>query len=244
MNAFSKPWFDVPVAHGCLRFATCLLPREHVAQNHAPDPKLFNGLLFDPANPSLQAQAVQKGGRQSAWFVQGPFGSAVLRHYRRGGWVAKISADRYFWQGAQATRSMAEFTMLHEMTRLGLPVPEPLAAGYWRRSLSYRAALVVARIENAAPLAMQLQPENAARVASVLKQFHDANVWHADLNAFNILLDPSGKVWLIDFDRGRFRSMSASLRRRNLLRLRRSLLKVAGSQGDIFWQALSNAYYA
>ena len=134
--------------------------------------------------------------------------------------------------------------MLHEMTRLGLPVPEPLAAGYWRRSLSYRAALVVARIENAAPLAMQLQPENAVRVASVLKQFHDANVWHADLNAFNILLDPSGKVWLIDFDRGRFRSMSASLRRRNLLRLRRSLLKVAGSQGDIFWQALSNAYYA
>jgi|TARA_R100001244_G_scaffold114563_1_gene84903 3-deoxy-D-manno-octulosonic acid kinase len=242
MKLLSKAWFDINVEKGRLRFSDMLLPEAE--KRGEPDPDVFNGLLFDPNNPSLQARAVQKGGRQSAWFVQGIFGSAVLRHYRRGGLVAKISANRYCWQGAQATRSMAEFVMLHEMMMLGLPVPAPLAAGYWRRGMSYRAALVVARIENATPLASQLLPENAIRVASVLKQFHDANIWHADLNAFNILLDTSGTVWLIDFDRGRFRFMSAALRQRNLRRLRRSLVKVAGQQGDAFWQALNSAYYA
>lgn len=242
MNRFSTPWFDVFAAHSGLRFAKTLLPDG--GERGEPDPDLFNGSLFDPGNPRLRAQAVQKGGRQAAWFVQGPFGSAVLRHYRRGGLVAKISVDRYLWLGGQATRSMAEFAMLHKMSQLNLPVPEPLAAGYWRYGLSYTAALVVARIENSTPLALQLQPENAVRVASVLKQFHDANVWHADLNAFNILFDANGKVWLIDFDRGRFRPMSAALRRRNLRRLHRSLLKVAGTQGEVFWQAMSSAYYA
>jgi hypothetical protein len=38
--------------------------------------------------------------------------------------------------------------------------------------------------------------------------------------------------------------MSAALRQRNLRRLRRSLVKVAGQQGDAFWQALNSAYYA
>ncbi|MBC7204556.1 MAG: 3-deoxy-D-manno-octulosonic acid kinase [Pusillimonas sp.] len=232
----------MPVAHGRLRFSCGLLPQGR--QSNSPDSEVFNGLLFDPNNPRLQAQSVQQGGRQSAWFVQGPFGSAVLRHYRRGGLVARISADRYFWQGREATRSMAEFVMLHEMLAMGLPVPAPLAAAYWRQGISYRAALVVARIENAMPLATQLNPENAAPVASVLKQFHDADVWHADLNAFNILLDANGHVWLVDFDRGRFRKMSARLRQRNLRRLRRSLSKVAGAQGDAFWQALNSAYYA
>src|SRR5690606_32966692 len=111
--AMKQPWFDVPVVRGCLRFNTNLVSE----QTHcdSPDPETFNGLLFDPANPVLHAQAVQQGGRQSAWFVQGPFGDAVLRHYRRGGLAAKISEDRYLWQGAEATRSMAEFVMLSKM---------------------------------------------------------------------------------------------------------------------------------
>src|SRR5690554_3308479 len=65
--------------------------------------------LFDPASSALAATVVTRAGRQAAWFVQGEFGSGVLRHYRRGGLIARLSADRYIWTGSAATRSFAEY---------------------------------------------------------------------------------------------------------------------------------------
>src|SRR5690554_1659815 len=91
--------------------------------------------LFDPKTQALNAAAVSQGGRQAAWFVEGDFGRAVLRHYQRGGAIARISKDRYVWRGADATRSMAEFQILARMHALGLAVPRPLAAAYWRSGL-------------------------------------------------------------------------------------------------------------
>ena len=63
--------------------------------------------LFDAGSSMLNAVAVGQGGRQAAWFVQGEFGQGVLRHYRRGGLIARLSADRYIWKGAAATRSLS-----------------------------------------------------------------------------------------------------------------------------------------
>lgn len=233
-------WFDRPVRNGLLRFSANLNLERISPESNEDD--VFNALLFDPMNPALKAQPVQKGGRQSAWFINGPLGPAVLRHYRRGGLVAKISKNRYVWRGSERTRAMAEYVMLQQLYDMDLPVPAPMAAGYWRKGLTYRAALITARIVPAKPLATQLGTANATDIARVLKRFHDANVWHADLNAFNILLDAENKVWLIDFDRGQFRQMSTGLRRKNLLRLRRSLVKVAGQAGETFWQRLCSAY--
>lgn len=200
-----------------------------------PDPS-----IFDPDNPLLQADAVQVGGRQSAWFVSGGFGEAVLRHYRRGGLVARVSRDRYVWAGAGATRSFAEFRILRYLHDLGLAVPAPLAAAYWKSGLTYRAAILIERIAQVRTLAQALaQPQTVARA---IFDMHEAGVWHADLNAFNILLDDAGRVWLIDFDRARRRKLHAKLRQANLLRLRRSLNKVAGTEGLACWQQIYNAY--
>jgi 3-deoxy-D-manno-octulosonic acid kinase len=80
-------------------------------------------------------------------------------------------------------------------------------------------------------------------VATAIFAMHEAGVWHADLNAYNILLDPQGKAWLIDFDKGRVRPLlSAERRRGNLLRLRRSLVKVAAERGMLWWDELNRAY--
>nr|AIA86950.1 CAZy families GT30 protein [uncultured Idiomarina sp.] len=72
---------------------------------------------------------------------------------------------------------------------------------------------------------------------------HEAGVWHADLNAHNILLDTAGQPWLIDFDRARDygEPLAHQLRVANMQRLRRSLEKVAGAQGSAFWQSLNRA---
>ncbi len=203
------------------------------------DPGQF---LFDPASAALAAVPVSEGGRQAAWFVQGEFGQGVLRRYRRGGLMAKVSVDRYVWRGADSTRSFAEFELLRFMYDSGLPVPRPLAAAYWRHGLTYRAAILVQRIAGVQPLASMLDTGRTAVVAMAIFAMHEAGVWHADLNAYNILLDGQGKAWLIDFDKGYRRVLSAERRHANLLRLRRSLVKVAGGRGLEWWEQLARDY--
>ena len=123
-------------------------------------------------------------------------------------------------------------------------MPAPLAAGYWRHGLSYRAAILVERIAQVRPLAHVLDEPVWDAAATAIAAMHRLGVWHADLNAYNILLDPRGSAWLIDFDRGRSGGVSAGARRANLLRLRRSLQKVGGEAGLAFWARLDQAYRA
>lgn len=203
----------------------------------APDPR-----LLDPAFYGDRARPVDAGGRQAAWFVEGDGWQGVLRGYRRGGLVAKLSRDAYFWQGEARTRSFREYRLLAMMRERGLSVPAPLAAGYWRHGLTYRAAIIVERIPDVRPLAHLLDEPVWDAAAAAIAAMHRLGVWHADLNAFNILLDARGQAWLIDFDRGTEGGVSAQRRRANLLRLRRSLEKVGGERGVALWERVDRAY--
>ena len=77
--------------------------------------------------------SMQAGGRGGVAVVGTPAGECVLRHYRRGGLVARLLGDRYVWTGADRTRSFAEFRLLGAIARLGLPGPRALAARYCGR---------------------------------------------------------------------------------------------------------------
>ena len=220
---------DMPIDAGCVRY--------DASRISLPGP-----FLFDPSSAQLEAEAVGQGGRQAAWFVKGEFGSGVLRHYRRGGLMARINADHYFWTGASATRSFAEFDLLQSMVAQGLAVPRPIAAAYWRHRLSYRAAILVERIPGVLPLVSVLDQARHKAVAGAIYAMHEAGVWHSDLNAYNILVDEAGKVWIIDFDKCHRRDLSLERRQANLLRLRRSLEKVADTTGVLWWDELSRAY--
>lgn len=195
---------------------------------------------FDPGRPD--AIPVDEGGRQAAWFVDGDHGAAVLRHYRRGGLRARLGRESYLWLGAARVRALAEVRALAHLRDAGVRVPEPLGAAYWRSGLYYRNAILVARIEGARALAGQLDRADPRAVAQAVAAMHTAGVRHADLNAYNILFDDCGRVWLIDFDRARIGVVSPGQRRKNLLRLRRSLVKVAGARGAQWWDALDSAY--
>ena len=187
---------------------------------------------FEPEFWGARGELDEVGrGRGSAWFIGPAARQWVLRHYRRGGWVARFSTDRYAWAGEARVRAFAEWRLLAALVERGLPVPMPIAARYVRTGMSYRCDLITRRIQNAEPLSVRLKrtPLSDAQwqaVGETVRRLHAAGVYHADLNAHNILIDGAGTVSVIDFDRGSLRRPGAWAAR-NLSRLRRSLVKVS-----------------
>jgi 3-deoxy-D-manno-octulosonic acid kinase len=186
--------------------------------------------------PSYAEKAVPvtaKGGRGAAWFVEGIFGQAVLRHYRRGGLVAKLSERDYFWKDEASTRSFHEFHFLCALQAKNLPVPMPIAAQYTKKGLFYRASLLMQRIPDVKSFqdVVHQQTESAPweKLGRAIAVFHRHGAQHADLNAQNILIDKNETVWLIDWDKAQFQNATGRWCYDNLDRLQRSLLKYRGT---------------
>ena len=197
---------------------------------------------------SLTGEAV---GRGSAWFIESPHGPVVLRQYLRGGWAAKFSRQAYFYTGVSRSRPFREYHLLVDLWEKGLPVPRPVAALCQHHGVLSSGAIMMAGIVSATTLADVLTGDSIAdgiwaSVGKCIRRFHDAGVWHADLNARNILLDDDFQVFLIDFDRARFRPGKAVNGEGNLNRLKRSLVKLwpAGKRPAMqtAWTALKVAY--
>jgi len=179
------------------------------------------------------------GGRGSAWFVSNDDARWVLRHYRRGGLVARFTADRYLFLGAERTRCFAELRLLAWMQQMALPAPKPIAARFQRLGLTYQADLLIDRLPNTLTLAQAIQERQAIdweKIGHCIRQFHQHGVCHRDLNAHNILLGDG--CFLIDFDRAT-RRRAGSWQRSNLQRLQRSLRKISA---DCFEQQISTGW--
>jgi 3-deoxy-D-manno-octulosonic acid kinase len=169
-------------------------------------------------------------GRGTAQLIRSGDRRYVLRHYRRGGLVARVMQDRYLWRGEQETRAFREWQLLYHLHRAGLPVPAPVAARYRREGLFYTADLITERLMDSVSLASLLRTRGIPilgwiTIGRCLRTFHDLGVCHADLNAHNILLVGDDSVYLLDFDRGRLMKPGLWCDG-NLVRLRRSLEKI------------------
>lgn len=191
--------------------------------------------LFDPAH-WRQAGALEGSapGRGTSWFLDAPFGPAVLRRYLRGGMVAKVNRDRYLYRGADASRPFREFHLLAQMAEDGLRVPRPLAGLCEREGPFYRAALLTRRIAPARPLPDHFfDPRfDWRRLGAELRTFFDAGMVHADLNARNILVHgDTGAAWIIDLDASSYDPSRPADGARQLARLRRSLDKLWPTDG-------------
>ncbi len=191
----------------------------------------MDGAFFDPATWQRRERLLGTArGRGAAVFVRGEGGDYVLRHYRRGGLPAKLSDDCYLWSGLERSRPWHEWHLLVTLQAHDLPAPRPVAVRVVQSGLCYRADIVTARIAGQALAQIlgrePLPRENWREVGACIRRFHEAGVYHADLNAHNILLDEAGRVFLVDFDRGRFR-LPGDWRQSNLDRLQRSLRKLA-----------------
>jgi 3-deoxy-D-manno-octulosonic acid kinase len=210
--------------------------------------------LFEPAHWRARGAFHEVGGgRASVAILQAEDGRWLLRHYRRGGWIANLSHDSYLWLGEGRTRSFSEWRLLAELRQRGLPVPAPIAARYVRGSLTYRADLITEFLPSCRTLAeaitgRALPAQGWSAVGAVIAAFHREGVHHADLNANNILLSESGtpQVYLLDFDRGRIRERGA-WEGDVLARLKRSLDKIKRLRQDVRfsddeWASLMEGY--
>ncbi|MFY0991656.1 3-deoxy-D-manno-octulosonic acid kinase [Halomonas sp. C05BenzN] len=185
---------------------------------------------FDPDHWRATGRvAGEAPGRGASLFLDAGADQWVLRPYRRGGMVARLSATRYLWTGLERTRAFRELRLTAELFSRGLPVPRPVAAGVARHGLTYEAALITVRIAGARALAELLTSGEAdeallMHVGHTVRRFHDAGLDHVDLNARNLLIDRDDRAWLIDLDRCRLRP-GGRWQAGNLARLERSLIK-------------------
>jgi 3-deoxy-D-manno-octulosonic acid kinase len=198
-----------------------------------------------------ELEGTAHGVKGPAYFLRAPDGRRyVLRHYRRGGLLARLSADRYLWRGEDSTRPFAEWQLTYSLQRAGLPVPAPIAARYRRYGSSYTGDLITERLATVGSLAECLRAGALSvltwiSIGRCIRRFHDLGVCHADLNARNILLSEEN-VYLVDFDRCQLRAPGL-WRDANLVRLRRSLEKItwalpAERFGEADWHGLLDGY--
>ncbi|MBR7889040.1 3-deoxy-D-manno-octulosonic acid kinase [Marinomonas sp. A79] len=204
-------------------------PTVHLLQSDATLP--INASWFEP--DFWQSQDALSGtgnGRGAVWFINSTFGDFVIRHYRRGGLVAKFNKSTFFYTGIKNTRPWQELNLLETMRALKLPVPRPIGGLVTLVRGFYRSTLITETIPHASDLfdiikQGKSQDLNWTEIGAVIKRFHEAGIYHSDLNCHNIMIDRDSAVWVIDFDKCEQRPIHVTWQQNNIDRLKRSLDK-------------------
>ena len=194
-------------------------------------------------------------GRGEVYFFDHHGTKLVLRHYHRGGLVAKLNKDKYLFTGIEATRGFQELEILDYLNYHGLNVPYPVAARIARQGLFYRADLITEAVPNSIELndllkEQELSPSLWEEIGRVLAKLHKLQVRHDDINVKNILIKDETKIVLLDFDKCK-RQALGNWQSANLARFYRSLIKQqrkqAGNKQAYFfaasnWESLQSGY--
>lgn len=191
--------------------------------------------LYDAAasHPGVRSVA----GRGTAFVIDVGMESWLVRHYRRGGALARGLGDRYArWSHGRAARELAISAAARER---GIATPRVIAAIEYPAGLFKRFDLAVELVPDARDLAGVLfgdyaeDPDAAAEAAAqLIRSFIAHGLIHADLNLKNIIVHGSD-AWVIDLDRCRLlERVSKSQRAAMKARFLRSLAKWERRTGE------------
>jgi len=195
---------------------------------------------------------LRSGGRGNTMFVGNVPRQFVLRHYMRGGLLGKFVRDHYMFSGADRTRCFREWRLLDKLAANNLNVPRPAAARYCRRGAFYTADIITVRIPSVMSLSQYIAQHDGdatfwQSVGAAIQKFHEAGVYHADMNAYNLQIDGDGDLWMLDFDKGSLRA-PGRWQQETLSRLHRSLEKILGLDPMLHyraanWEQLLEGYF-
>ena len=195
---------------------------------------------------------LRSGGRGNTLFVGNIPRQFVLRHYHRGGLIGKFNRDLYLYTGEDKVRSFAEWRLLKKLVDFGLRVPRPAAARYCRVGPFYTADLITLRLPEVVSLSVKIQDEQSDEFWKALGEsiygFHAHGVYHADMNAYNLQIDATDQLWMLDFDKGELRP-PGPWQQETLGRLHRSLIKVKTLDPSLHfieanWEELISGYFS
>lgn len=197
--------------------------------------------------------ALRSSGRGNTLVVGDGRREFVLRRYRRGGLIGRIIKDTYFWRGEDETRCFREWRLLRKLVARGMRVPVPAAARYRRTAMFYTAELLTVRVPGIRSLANRLIDSPVTRefwpgLGHDIAGFHEAGVYHADMNAYNVQVDPDDNCWLLDFDRGKL-NPHGTWKQETLGRLHRSLHKIRSMTPQVRfaeadWERFLEGYFS
>jgi 3-deoxy-D-manno-octulosonic acid kinase len=169
------------------------------------------------------------GGRSaSARCFLPSVGSVFVKHYSHGGLLRSITGG--YFLGAGKPRSQVEFEMLETVRAMGVHAPRPIAI-VQRGALVYETWLLMEEIPDTLSL-VDLQNDDSGlyqAMKSLTKQVLQLvknKILHVDLHPGNVLVEPSGKVSIIDFDKaGHYQGEEHQLRDLYIRRWRRAVIK-------------------
>lgn len=157
-------------------------------------------------------------------------GRVVIKNYSRGGIIRRFNKRTYLKMGRP--RCESEYKFLHWLKKLNISSPEPVAFAF-TGGFFYHAWLVTREIEHAQTLA-ELSVKDLKRTEKALEKLEgqielliNNSILHIDLHPGNVLMDGSGKIYIIDFDKARIKTKysRAWLRKMYTNRWRRAILK-------------------
>lgn len=182
----------------------------------------------------------------------------VVRHYRRGGLLARALGDRYLAVGVP--RPFREAGASAQARERGIPTPRVVAAAAHAAGAFYRADLVTEEIPEGLDLAAFLAPNRGASQAAagltatggLVRAWEVRGVFHPDLHARNVVVQLSGggaAAHVVDLDRCRVRRRGVPAPALPMRRRLEGSLRKLEARGEIAlppggWDALRAGYAA
>jgi len=157
-------------------------------------------------------------------------GRVVIKNYSRGGIIRHFNKRTYLKMGRP--RCESEYKFLHYLKKLNISSPEPVAFAF-TGGFFYHAWLVTREIEHAQTLA-ELSVKDLKRTEKALEKLEgqielliNNSILHIDLHPGNVLIDGSGKIYIIDFDKARINEKytTSQLEKIYISRWKRAVLK-------------------
>ena len=160
-------------------------------------------------------------------------GRVFVKQYAHGGLLRHLTGGQFLCVGP--SRSLTEFEMLERVRAIGINAPRPLIFVN-KGSFLYRSWLFMEEIldsRNLAEVSASVQAQDADVIHEAMSKLGqqvltliENKILHVDLHPGNVLVDRSGLVYLVDFDKARdYHGSSANLRELYLRRWRRAVIK-------------------
>ncbi len=173
-------------------------------------------------------------GRGSAPSIPLGSSSVVLRRYRHGGLLGRLTGALYL--GPE--RALSELRVTARAEASGAPVPHVVCLALWPVAGPLWSALIGTLEEREASDLLEVLEATdeagsrrglARQVGGALRKLHDSGLEHRDLQLRNILaVGPSRRIVVVDLDKATFHTagpVPAGRRADNLGRLFRSIIK-------------------